>query len=256
LKKLTFLGIAAGLGVAALVATQRGHAADHLDSPTLVTSPLADINDLYTWMDGTNLILAMSISPADADTRVLEPDVQYVFHVHSKTGLGVGVAGTGVETRVICQFKSNSSGECWVVDAASDMVKDYVSGNPSSTTGISSASGKVRLFAGRRSDPFFFNLQGFRSAIGKLTTRLGQNPPVMFDAAGCPSNLNNPEVVGMATDLGAQIVGQPPCSTISRDCFSELNVRVILVQLDSALVNAGTNTTVGVWASTHATPSP
>lgn len=254
MNKLAFLGGAAGLGLAALLATQAGHAADHFDSPTLVTSPLADINDVYAWMDGANLVLAMSVSPADADTRTFAPDVRYVFHVHSKAGLGVGVAGTGVETRVICQFRSNISAECWVTEG--DTVKDYVTGNPTAAAGISSKSGKVRLFAGRRSDPFFFNLQGFRSAIGKLTTRLGQNPPVQFDAAGCPSNLTNPEVTGMAADLGAQIVGQPPCSTISRDCFSELNVRILLVQVDRTLVNSGSNTTVGVWASTHAAPTP
>jgi hypothetical protein len=252
-KKLAFLGGAAGLGVLALLAAQhQSHAADHLDSPTLATSPLADINDVYAWMDGTNLNLAMTVSPADDGIRAFGPAVQYVFHVHSKAQLGVGVPGTGTETRVICEFQSDTSGQCWIVEG--DTTKDHVTGNPSSAVGIPSLSGKVRMFAGRRSDPFFFNLQGFRTAINVLSTRLGQTPPVMFDDAGCPGGLTNPEVTAVTTALGAQVPGQPPCSATNRDCFADLNVKVIVVQLDKALVNTGSNFSVGVWASTHTKP--
>jgi hypothetical protein len=247
-KNLAFLGGVAGLGLAALLAGQLGHAADHLDSPTLVATPMADINDVYTWMDGTKLNLAMTISPVDADARTFGPGVQYVFHVHSKSGIGVGVAGTGTETRVICTFVSNTSAECWVADPAG-MVKDYISGDPSNTAGISSNSGKMRLFAGRRSDPFFFNLQGFREAIKAVK---GAVPALMYDAAGCPTNLSNPQVQTVAGNLAAQIpLGEPPCPNATRDCFAGLNVKVILVQVEKSLVTATANTAVGVWASTH-----
>jgi hypothetical protein len=253
LKKLAFLGGCAGLGLAALLATQRGHAADHLDSPTLATSPLADINNVYSWMDGDQLNLAMSVSQGDDESRTFGPDVQYVFHVHSKAMIGVGVPGTGVETRVVCQLASNTSGECWVTDVGA-RVKDYVKGDPSDPAGVMSKSGKVRMFAGRRSDPFFFNLQGFRTAIATLVTRLGQQPPVSFDPAGCPTGLSAADAQAAAVSLGAQVPGQPPCSMTQRDCFAELNVKIILVQLDRSLVNSGNNFSVGVWASTHATP--
>lgn len=252
MKKLAVIGSAAGLGLVALLATQRGHAADHLDSPTLATSPMADINDVYAWMDGSNLNLAMSISPADVETRTFGPDVQYVFHVHSKSMLGIGVPGTGTETRVTCTFASDTSAQCWVTEGTT--VKDYITGDPGNPAGISSESSKVRMFAGRRSDPFFFNLQGFRAAISGLTTRLGQAPAVVSDAAGCPDSLTPAEVQSFAVNLTAQVPGQPPCSTTQKDCFAELNVKMILIQLDRSLVNSGTNTTVGVWASTHATP--
>jgi hypothetical protein len=253
LKKLAFLGGCAGLGLIALLATQRGHAADHIDSPTLATSPLADINDVYSWMDGDRLNLAMSVSPGDVESRTFGPAVQYVFHVHSKAMIGVGIPGTGVETRVLCTFESNTSVECWVTDVGG-RVKDYVKGDPGDPAGIMSKSGKVRMFAGRRSDPFFFNLQGFRTAITSLVTRFGQQPPVGFDAAGCPSGLAQAEVLAIAASLSAQVGGQPPCSMTQRDCFAELNVKMILVQLDKTLVNSGNNFTVGVWASTHTAP--
>jgi hypothetical protein len=133
-------------------------------------------------------------------------------------------------------------------------MKDYVTGNPTDPAGIMSKSGKVRMFADRRSDPFFFNLQGFRTAVSALVTRFGQQPPVAFDPAGCPTGLNQAEVQAAAASLGAQLPGQPPCSMTQRDCFAELNVKIILVQLDKTLVNSGNNVTVGVWASTHAAP--
>lgn len=252
MKKFAFLG-AVGLGLLALVASQRSQAADHLDSPAVsMPSANADINDLFTWMEGTNLNLALSVSPGDVEALKFGPDVQYVFHVHSKAQLGVGIPGVGVETRVICTFASNTSGQCWVVEG--DKIKDYVSGDPSNIAGIKSKSGKVRLYAGRRSDPFFFNLQGFRVAIASLKQRFGENPPVQFDVAGCPSNLTNPELATIAGLIDDQIAGQPPCSATQRDCFADLNVKVILVQLDQSLVNSGQNIAVGVWASTHATP--
>lgn len=251
MKKLAFLGAVAGLGLVVLVATQRSQAADHLDSPTLMTSPMADINDVYAWMDSNaaSLNLAMSISPADTDSRAFGPEVQYVFHVHSKAKNGPDAPGSGTETRVICTFASNTSGQCWVVEGTT--VKDYVSGDPSDPAGIMSKSGRVRLFAGRRSDPFFFNLEGFRTAVTALKARFASNPNVQLDAAGCPSNLQNSEVAALLTDLGKQVTGTPPCSMTQRDCFADLNVRVILVQLDKTLVNAGSNIAVGVWASTH-----
>jgi hypothetical protein len=255
LKKLAFLGGAAGLGLLALLATQRGHAADRLDSPMVASTPMADINDVYAWMDGTNLNLAMSVSPSDDDTRAFGPDVQYVFHVHSRRGIGID-EGQGTETRVICTFESSTSAQCWVV--AGSVTRDYIKGDPSHTDGIVSQSGKVRLFAGRRSDPFFFNRQGFLAAVAAVKQRLGTAPTPTLDAAGCPNNLSNAEVAMFAGNLGAVLPPGPECSAVDpanpADCFAGLNVQIVLVQLDKDLVNSGNNRAVGVWASTHRAP--
>lgn len=255
MKKLAFLGGAAGLGLAALLAFPTGpsHAADHLDGPAVSANALADINDVYAWMDAGKLVLAMTVSPADpTPTRAFGPSVQYVFHVHSKKGIGVGEAGTGTETRVICRFASNTSAQCWVVEQSNGNIKDYVTGDPSNPNGISSTSGKVKLFAGQRSDPFFFNLQGFRNAVAGVKARIAGAPPVTRDAAGCPNNLTNVEVGGVRALLSAvPAVTQPPCPIGTADCFRDLNVKVIVLAIDPPLVNAGANFSVGVWASTH-----
>ena len=264
MKKLAYLGGVAGVGlVAALAATQTGHAADHLDSSTLAPNPLADLNDVYVWMNGdaTKVNLAMTISPADPGDRVFGPDVQYVFHVTSKEQLGVLVPG-GNETRVICTFASSTSAQCWIADGTG--TKDYVTGDPSNPAGITSTSGKVRLFAGRRSDPFFFNLQGFRDAVGAVKG-VAAATGFLTDAAGCPTACGTGDVTCNASAAAVRdlLSGQrpvptpapvPACPDNNRDCFISLNVLAIVLQVDKTLFNSSTNTTLAVWGSTHATP--
>jgi hypothetical protein len=134
------------MGLAALLASQRSQAADHLDSPGVATpSPTADINDVYTWMDGSNLVLAMSVSPGDMDSRTFGPDVQYVFHVHSKEQLGLDVPGVGSETRVLCTFESNTSAQCWVTQGGT--VKDYIAGDPSEPAGAVRQNTTIGIWA-------------------------------------------------------------------------------------------------------------
>lgn len=250
MKKLAFLVGVVGLGTAALLATQ-GHAADHLDSTTLATNPMGDINDVYAWMTGNNLNLAMTVSPFDDGTRSFGPTVLYVFHVRSKAGLGVGMPpASGTETKVICKFASNTSGECWVTDASG--TKDYVSGDPSVADGITSSSGHLRVFAGRRSDPFFFNFQGFTAAVNAVDSA---KATFTFDAAGCPNNVADATAMTLRNALKTPMPPAGACTATgnatSGDCFAAANVMAIVVQIDRSLVNTGTNTTVAVWGSTH-----
>ena len=241
MKKLAFLGAATGLGVA-ILASQTGHAADHLDSPTLLGNPLGDINDVYAWMtnDGAKVNLAMTVSPGDDGSRHFGPAVQYVWHVTTKPMLGVGMHGT--EIRVICSFASDTSAQCWVGNI------DYVTGDPSNSAGITSLDGKVRLFAGTRSDPFFFNLQGFR----KLTTDIENAAAgLSFDAAGCPV-LPTANAAELRADLsGVVAAAAPPCPAARADCFDGLNVKAIVIQIDKTLLNANGNKVLSVWGSTH-----
>jgi hypothetical protein len=231
-KKLALIG-----GVLAFTLTARGRAADHADSPTLGGNPMADITDVYAWMSSSNLNLVMDVSPRDDGTRGFDPAVLYVFHLTSKAGRGVGVAA-GVETKVICKFASSSSVECWVTDAAGTAIRDYVSGDPSRAAGVASIHGKIKVFAGRRSDPFFFNQAGFDAAVAAL--RVTTLDP---DRAGCPMGIDTAAAMGLRHLL-----------MTGSDAYGSANVMAIVIQLDKALVNDGANTVVGVWGSTHAAP--
>jgi len=223
----------AGLAAVALLAGS-GLAADRGDAPSLASTPMADITDVYAWMTGSNLNLVMDVSPLDDGTRAFSPAVVYVFHLTSKSGIGIGVTD-GTETRVTCKFATNTSVQCWVTTGST--VKDYVTGDPSNTAGVTSILGKVKVFAGRRSDPLFFNATGFKTAV---TTFLGQSVGAP-DGAGCPKLMTQGQAGALRTAW-----------TTGSDDFATSNVMALVLQLDKSLVNTSGNTAVAVWASTHA----
>ena len=115
--------------------------------------------------------------------------------------------------------------------------KDYVAGDPSGTAGVASRLGKVRVFAGRRSDPAFFNQTGFDAAVAQIKA-IPSNPPP--DLAGCP-----------ALDAGGALAIRRALAN-GTDASAAANVMALVVQINKSLVNVGANTTVAVWASTHA----
>lgn len=198
--------------------------------------PLADITDVYAWMAGSNIDLVMDVSPADNGQNAFGPGVLYAFHLTSKTGIGV-TTSDGTETRVILQFASGTSVQAWVTDAAGATIKDYVTGDPSNPAGITSIHGKIRVFAGRRSDPRFFDQSGLTNALATLaTTSMTTNR----DNAGCLLLSS-----GQALTERNQLQAGP-------DAYAGKNVMAIVVQVDKSMINVGTNTAVAVWGSTHA----
>jgi hypothetical protein len=232
-QKLAFLGGAVGVTTIALLSAS-GQAADRVGAAAPDANPMADITDVYAWMTGSNLNLVMDISPFDDGSHGFDSRVEYVFHVTSKAGLGLGIPG-GTETRVILRFTSNTSIEGWVTDATGTVTKDFVSGDPSATTGVGSMDRKLRVFAGRRSDPAFGNPAG----ISDAATELGKNL-ASKDTAGCPTILDpEPRTIQNLLIKGT-------------DAYATANVMAIVVQLDKSLVNVAPNRTVAVWASTHA----
>jgi len=252
LKRLAFLGTGVAVGCALLLAG-RGHA-DHLDSQTLASRAMGDIADVFAWMsaDGGKVNLVMTVSPADPGDRSFGPSVQYVFHVTSKSGMPKDVVAkpaNGVTTRVICTFPEPMKAQCWVAGPAG--LKDYVTGDASNTAGTTSSSGKLRLFAGRRSDPFFFNLGGFRAGAGQLDSFRGA---AASNAANCPTlTLTNAGAVRTTLSTASPTIAAP-CSGTQADCFANLNVMALVVQVDKSLLNAPGNTLLSVWGSTHLVP--
>jgi len=246
LKKLAFLGGVLGLGIGALLVAHSTQAADHLDSPSTIANPMADITDVFAWntTDAMKVNLVMAISPGDPGTRMFGPSVQYVFHVSSTAG----VTDTNrTETKVICTFASDTSVQCWVGD------KDYVTGDPSGAAGVTSADGKLKVWAGRRADPFFFNLNGFKDTVTTVL-QAAQSPTFTTDGAGCPT-IDAATGAALRAKLteGAQGANtHAPCSGSSANCFQDLNVLAIVVQVDKSLLNEGSNKVLAVWGSTHA----
>lgn len=246
------LGAGVGLTAGFFLLTRSSLAADHLDSPATMANPMADIGDVYAWTnsDSSKINLAMTVSPADDGTRHFDNTVQYAWHVTSHPGMTVRQAfpTPGTESNVICTFASDTSIQCWV--ALGSTVKAYVTGDPSSPAGATSADGKIKVFAGTRSDPFYFNLGGFKLAQQAVEAAITAKA-LTLDTAGCPQ-LDPTTATTLQTAVKtAPTMDVSPCKANHIDCFDSFNVKAIVIQLDKSLLLAGTDTLLSVWGSTH-----
>jgi hypothetical protein len=233
-KVLGLLGATATV-VSALALTRPALSADHRDAPKTKAEPAADLNDVFTWVDGNNYVMAMTVFPFADKTAKFSDGVQYVFHTTSGSKFGE----TKASVDVICTFDAAQAATCWV---GSD---DYVTGDASKDSGMTSKSGKTKVFAGLRSDPFFFNLSGFQDTVAAVD----QAKPSLTDfTAGCP-NLDN----GTASSLAATLHEIPSTANPARtnpDDFVSASTLAIVVSVDKSLVTKGGNA-VSVWASTN-----
>ena len=232
--------LAATLGVA-----HKAQSADHLDAPATKADPTADINDVYSWVDGSNVVLAMTVYPAagagDAGAPSFSDQVQYVFHTNSQATYG---ATTSTPSNIIATFDATGKIDLWVGST------EHVTGDASATTGLTSADSKVKVYAGLRADPFFFNLDGFNAAVNAVDTveDAGGLPPSAFNDAGCPKI-----DATTAGSLRALLSKNPADGGVAQNFFANLNTLAIVVSVDKSLVNGG-GPIVGVWGSTNRKP--
>lgn len=196
------------------------------------TEPAGDLADLFAWMslDGSRLNLALTVVPDR--NPVFSPFVQYVFHLDSRGTF----ADLSVErTELICQFDAQQIISCWLGDEA------FVSGDATGNDGLTDPSGVLRVFAGPRDDPFFFNEAGVRAALSSAATFAGLS---VADAAGCPA-FEPGVVLTFANQLPTAPGGGVPV-----DAFASQSVLAIVVSLDRNVVTRN-GSLVSVWASTH-----
>jgi hypothetical protein len=146
-------------------------AANHLDTPTVIAEPRADIGDLFAWMspDIRRLNLAMTIVG-----RSFSDQLSYVFHVDSGKRFGETTQTLTIE----CRFTSAQAADC----KAGDL--DRASGDASTPAGLDSTRHRFKVFAGLRDDPFFNNVKGPRAAYNVAAAALVAS--TSRDAAGCP----------------------------------------------------------------------
>lgn len=219
--------------IVATAAALKLRAADHNDGPAAKADPTADITDVYAWMsaDKATVNLVMDVYPNSPAGSKFSDAVYYVFHLNSAPGYGMAAT----ETKIICGFDTAQAVSCWVGAG------EYVTGDASVTAGITSASGKTRVFAGLRDDPFFFNLTGFKATAAAVAAAAGS---LTFDTSGCPA-LDD----ATATALVGQLSHGTAGAAAAND-FAGQNVHSIVIQIDTALVTPG-GKILGIWGSTH-----
>ncbi|MGF1467105.1 MAG: DUF4331 family protein [Sandaracinaceae bacterium] len=212
-------------------------AADHTDFPDATSDPTADITDLYAWTsdDAATVRLVLDVLPNASSGAGFSTATQYVFHVGNTDAFG----GDTEERSIVCQPYTPTEVECWVLDAGGDVL-DYVGGDATPESGITSDSGDVRMFAGQRQDPFFFNLSGFEATRLLVLDAAGG---LQFDDAGCPA-VDEATATALVTRL--QTDG---------DTFAGQNILSIVLEVDRSLLTRAGNDILAIWASSHRAPS-
>ena len=200
------------------------YGADHIDAPA-VTGQTTDITDLYVFkaQDPNNLVFVANtqglLSPGSTGAAKFDENTLIEFNIDN--------TGDAIEDLVIqCKYDaaSNSMVVYGPVAPSATGTKSKIEGAATasvvvtpygSSPTISTSTSGIKLFAGPRDDPFFFDLDQYKKIIG-----------------GTATSFNNP---GM-------------------DHFAGTNVMSIVVEVPKSMLNAPTSGTmankVNVWLET------
>jgi hypothetical protein len=180
-KRLIGLAIAALAIPAAIIPLAR--ASDHADTPEMVQRPGTDLTDVYVFPspeNPNNVVLVMNvnplITPGNASSASFDPGVLYQFKLDTN--------GDNLEDRVI-QASFEGTGASQVVKIAGPMAPAEVGTTntklvPNARFGTINESffprTNMRVFAGVREDPFFFDLEQFFTIFPDRATPITGQP--------------------------------------------------------------------------------
>ncbi|MEO8404937.1 MAG: DUF4331 family protein [Chitinophagaceae bacterium] len=180
MKSKILLGVLLGTGLLA----GGLYAADHIDAPAVTgagnTSLGTDITDIYAFQspaDNSKMVLVMNtqglLSPSASATASFPSNVLYEFNIDN--------TGDNVEDLVIqCLVKNGklrvygpvapgTAGTSSTVHTSGPMTEATVTAYGSAAT-IGTNTNGIKVFAGPRDDPFFFDLTRFKEIIGGTQT--------------------------------------------------------------------------------------
>jgi hypothetical protein len=222
---------------AAVMPASLALAADHLDGSAtgVKADPSTDINDVYSWVstDGSKIILAMTVFPGASTTSnaKFSNAAYYVFHTTSRAAF---TDPQSANVDVICSFDTTQKISCWVGGNTT-----FVNGDASVPAGISSADGKVKVFAGLRKDHFFFNLDGFNAVRTFVTANAAG---ITFTNAcaqlGTGAGSTQAKIVQQLGKAPAVAPAVFPGTLAPTDFFKTFDALAIVVEVDKTLLNA------------------
>lgn len=202
---------AAGVGVL--------RAADHDDAPLVGMDQAADIADVYAFaspQDPTRVVLALTLSDVlppgqiQLGQSIFDPRVLYEFNIDNN--------GDGVEDRVIQAFAVGrpQRQELVVRGPAAPAVRGAESrllqGRATIAVRVSTGESPIiadrngiKLFAGVRDDPFFFDLGRFTAILGGQATSFADPGTDAF------AGLNTYAIV---LEMPVAMIGDPATTTV------------------------------------------
>lgn len=179
-----YLALGALLAACApILMLHRAKASDHADTPEMASNPGFDITDVYIFPspeNASNVVLVMNvhplITPATKDSVSFDPNVLYQFKIDTD--------GDKIEDRVI-QARFTGTGATQKVSIAGPARPGMV-GTTSSAIAAHSTTGAInttfsptkgmKVFAGVREDPFFFDLERFFQILPDRATPITGTP--------------------------------------------------------------------------------
>jgi hypothetical protein len=139
-------------------------AADHAEAPGTQADFAADIADIYAWHNGSGqIVVALTFAGGSAAGVPATYDADVLYAVHVDTTLD-GIA----EHDIYFRFGSNLAGG-WGIQAEGIPGADPLVSGPVETSIDTELTSTLKLWAGLRDDPFFFDVQGFGDTLAKGT---------------------------------------------------------------------------------------
>jgi hypothetical protein len=158
-KKWTLAALAIPVTVAGIAVMTPGRAADHIDSPGATADKAADVTDVYTFVSpaqASHLVMIMDVTPTASTASSFSDKVEYYLRAHAITN--TSTLATGPDLGFKCTFDTTAGMTC---TGAGGLTKT-VAFNATSTCGVDD---DICLFAGLRSDPFFFDFGAFQAVL-------------------------------------------------------------------------------------------
>jgi len=236
---------------------------DHQDSPTVVSNPLADITDVYTFPDPQNasrIALVMDVRPLIPSGMTagiaLDPNVLYQFKVAN-----TGVATNAIKENTVIQFTADSAGTGQTITLHGPANPNEVgtSNTAVAATGTfafnkaTTLKGGIKVFVGPRRDPFFFDLSQFFKIIPDRNYQNQPNPPPPSASSFRFASASQP-IVLFGVNYGTAgsnkcVISQPS------DLLAPYNVISIVVEMPKKMLApaGGAPGPIALWATT-ATP--
>jgi len=160
-------------------------AADHIDAPAVTgpgsTSPGNDITDIYAFQnpsDNSKMVFVLNtqglLSPTATATAAFPSNVMYEFNIDN-TGdnvedLVIQCLVQNGKMRVYGPVAVGTPGTVSTVKTNGPVTEVSVTASSASAVNIATNTNGVKIFAGPRDDPFFFDLSRFREIIATTQT--------------------------------------------------------------------------------------
>jgi Domain of unknown function (DUF4331) len=226
LRSYVVLGALTLIAVAVLSLHTPARGADAYDSAATRADPAADISDTYLFPSPTNpnnVVVVMDVNPGIASGQGLTTffNQHVLYQMKFDNLVGSEAQGVAPTEDLVIQFSAGAAG------SGSQQIFVYGPAAPSrigSNTAVISQTGTgfinhpfqttngMSVFAGARSDPFFFDSAQFYKLFPDRNDSSAQSclPTAFGGNASCPLGFNNPGTNGQAgTNVLSLVIEMP-----------------------------------------------